>query len=168
MMELIKTLYQEHDEIWQFTEQVQQMCLDLMEQNIFDENAFREAIRFIREFADKEHHQKEERLLFRAMTDELGSVAVNLIKHGMLVEHDQARLYVADLEQAVNSYVQSKEPIHKLNILANATSYCAHLRRHIEKENNAVYPFAERSLKPETIAALNEAFAKEQQSKATV
>lgn len=164
MMELIKTLREEHDKIWQFTDHVQTLCLNLMQQDIFEENEFREAIRFIREFADKEHHQKEERLLFRAMTDELGNLAVNLVQHGMLVEHDQARLYVAELEQAVNGYCADKSPVHKLNILANATSYCAHLRRHIEKENNAVYPFAERSLKPETIAALDAAFAKEQQA----
>ena len=165
MMELVKTLLQEHDEIWAFTERMQQMCVDFMENNQFDEQAFRQAIQFIREFADKEHHQKEERLLFRAMTDELGSLAVNLIQHGMLVEHDQARLYVSDLEQAVTAYAQTKEAVHKLNILANATSYCAHIRRHIEKENDAVYPFAERSLKPETIAALEQEFALEQQNK---
>ncbi len=165
MSELIQALYEEHENISRFLDKVQQLCLDLMERDVFDPAAFREAIRFIREYADKEHHQKEERLLFQAMTDELGGVAVNLIQHGMLVEHDQARLFVADLEQAVNGYEADRSPAHKLAILANAASYRALLRRHIEKENNAIYPFAQRSLKPETLAALDQSFRKEQLAK---
>ena len=97
-MTLMETLYKEHDEIWAFTEQMTQKCIDLMEHNIFDADSFRADIAYIRTYADATHHKKEEDLLFRAMLDELGQVAENLIRHGMLVEHDQARLYVMELE----------------------------------------------------------------------
>ena len=93
-MTLMETLYKEHDEIWAFTEQMTQKCIDLMEHNVFDADSFRADIAYIRTYADATHHKKEEDLLFRAMLDELGQVAENLIRHGMLVEHDQARLYV--------------------------------------------------------------------------
>ena len=115
-MTLMETLYKEHDEIWAFTEQMTQKCIDLMEHNVFDADSFRADIAYIRTYADATHHKKEEDLLFRAMLDELGQVAENLIRHGMLVEHDQARLYVMELETAVNAYdglCSSAAPPHR-------------------------------------------------------
>ncbi len=162
MTKLIEVLMQEHQEILRFTDKMEELCLAFMEHNLFDEQAFRDGIQFIREFADKAHHQKEERLLFRAMTEELGTVAVNLVQHGMLVEHDQARLYVSELENAVNAYSQSPSSTSKLWVITNAMAYCAHLRRHAEKEDAAVYPFALRSLSKETLERLDEEFAAEQ------
>ena len=87
-MTLMETLYDEHEKIAAFIETLQQKCVALMEHGTFDAQEFYDAIRHIREYADKEHHQKEERLLFRAMVKELGPAAENLVQHGMLVEHD--------------------------------------------------------------------------------
>lgn len=162
MSKLIEVLMEEHQEILKFTQAMETMCLELMEHNRFSEQEFRDAIVFIRQTADRNHHQKEERLLFKVMTEELGTVAINLIQHGMIVEHDQARLFVSELEQAVTRYAANPNATDKLWILANAMSYCAHLRRHIEKEDNAVYPFAARALSAESLAKLDEAFAAEQ------
>ena len=100
-------------------------------------------------------------MLFRAMLDELGQVAENLIRHGMLVEHDQARLYVMELETAVNAYETDRSPALKLEILSQAMDYVHLLRRHIEKENGAIYPFAERALSPDTMRKLEAQFQAE-------
>lgn len=40
-------------------------------------------------------------------------------------------------------------------MIANAVSYSNLLFRHIEKEDNTVFPFAERSLKSETLHQIN-------------
>lgn len=157
-MTLMETLRKEHDEIWAFTERMTEQCIALMEQNTFDADVFRADIAYIRTYADATHHKKEEDLLFHAMLEELGPMAENLIRHGMLVEHDQARLYVMELENAVHAYESDRSPQIKLEILAHAMEYVHLLRRHIEKENGAIYPFAERALKPETMQRLEAQF----------
>lgn len=157
-MTLMETLYQEHDEIWAFTEQMTEKCIALMEHNVFDADSFRADITYIRTYADATHHKKEEDLLFRAMLDELGPVAENLIRHGMLVEHDQARLYVMELENAVNAYEADRTVRLKLEIISQAMNYVHLLRRHIEKENGAIYPFAERALSADTMQRLEAQF----------
>ena len=157
-MTLMETLYDEHEKIAAFIETLQQKCVALMEHGTFDAQEFYDAIRHIREYADKEHHQKEERLLFRAMVKELGPAAENLVQHGMLVEHDMARLTVSELEKAVHVYEETKSADAKLDVLAHTMEYVYLLRRHIAKENGAVYPFAERHLKPETMQKLEEDF----------
>lgn len=157
-MTLMETLRKEHDAIWQFTEQMEQQCLALMQEDVFDAQAFYKDVDYIRTYADAEHHKKEEDLLFRAMLDKLGPMAVNLIRHGMLVEHDQARLFVFELENAVKAYENKPTPSGKLEILTQAMGYVYLLRRHIEKENGAVYPFAERMLDAKTMEKLEREF----------
>lgn len=157
-MTLLETLYKEHENISHFIEQVQADCIEFLTQENFDVSKFHDTVDYIRTYADQEHHLKEEQYLFRAMTKELGIAAINLIQHGMLVEHDMARLLVNDLEKALISYEKTRSNQDKLDILANAMGYVYLLRRHVIKENTAVFPFAERSLKPETMKALEEAF----------
>ena len=77
------------------------------------------------------------------------------------VEHDQARLYVMELETAVNAYETDRSPALKLEILSQAMDYVHLLRRHIEKENGAIYPFAERALSPDTMRKLEAQFQAE-------
>lgn len=155
MYNLITVLKEEHQQILRFIDSLEGKCIDLMENNNIDYAAFREGIAFIREYADRTHHQKEEQILFRVMTETLGPVAVNLIQHGMLVEHDLARLHVAELEQALARFKANGDKTDKLCILANAMGYCYLLRRHIEKEDNVVYPYAEKNLSAEQLAEIN-------------
>lgn len=156
MEEVIRVLVQEHENIRHFTEELEKRCIEFMEDDVFDIKRSREDIHFIRSYADKRHHKKEEDLLFRAMIDELGTVAENLVRHGMMAEHDTARLHVMTWEKALDAYEADPTPAIKLEIITNAMAYCYLLRRHIDKENEVVYPFAERSLDPETFRRLRE------------
>ena len=74
----------------------------------------------------------------------------------MIVEHNLARLYVWELENALKAY--QKEPTVKLKlaIVTNTMSYVYLLRRHIDKENRVAYPYGERLLSKEVIEKLNE------------
>lgn len=152
---LIEALLKEHEEISRFSEQLEQRCIALMEENQFDMEAFRADIDFIRTYADERHHKKEEELLFKAMLEELGEAAVPSVKHGMLVEHNMGRMYVMQLESAVETYANAHTAANKLDILAQAMGYVHLIRRHIYKENHALYPFAQRALSPETLEKLN-------------
>ena len=85
--------------------------------------AYEEAIDFIKTYADKCHHQKEEQVLFKAILENLGEMANNLINHGMIVEHNLARLYVWELEEALKAYKQAPTTVLKLKILTTTMSY---------------------------------------------
>ncbi|ETI89870.1 MAG: hypothetical protein Q607_CBUC00100G0001, partial [Clostridium butyricum DORA_1] len=87
--------------------------------------------------------------LFNKMVENLGVLGEKLVKHGMLVEHDFGRLYVKNLEEALKK-VKAGDEEAKLDLIANAISYCDLLTRHIDKEDRVVYTFAKRELKEET------------------
>ena len=101
-------------------------------------------------------HQKEEELLFKAMLETKDEMANNLVNHGMIVEHNLARLYVWELENALKAYQKDPTVKLKLAIVTNTMSYVYLLRRHIDKENRVAYPYGERLLSKEVIEKLNE------------
>ena len=155
MSDIIQTFMEEHKKISESMEDLKKKCLIFLEQDQIDLEEFREAVSFIRSFVDKQHHQREEKLLFQAMMEELGEAAVNLVQHGMMVEHDLARLYAGALDAALKDWEESPGGENKLQILANAMGYYYLMVRHIDRENQVIYPYARRSLSQETLQKLN-------------
>ncbi len=155
MSKIVEVLMHEHEEIVKFVEQLRNMCLEFVVNDKINISDFRQAVEFIKTYADERHHQKEEQLLFKSMMDILGKKAENLIKYGMLIEHDLARYHVKSLDQALTDYETSKTNDNKLNILCHALAYCDLLNRHVYKENNVVYPFGERNLPKEELDKLD-------------
>lgn len=143
----IEYLEKEHEVIIKLTNRIEEESINILDGKDLDVDFFRNVVSFIREFADSEHHKKEEDILFKYMLENLGPVAEKLIRNGMLVEHDMARHYVMELEKAIDEYEKNKESKYKLYIITNSMSYADLLRRHVDKENNVVYTFADRSLK---------------------
>ncbi len=106
-----------------------------------------ESIEFIRNFADKCHHGKEEDRLFQLMTKHgfsknSGPIAV------MLSEHDLGRSYVKAMADAIKSY-KGGNSSSKSDIIENARKYVNLLSQHIYKEDNILYPMADRTLQEE-------------------
>jgi len=108
---------------------------------------FADGLDFIRNFADRCHHGKEEGRLFPLFAEhglpvEGGPVGV------MLAEHEQGRAYVREaasrLEQWRNGDPASGSP------MANAVrSYTELLRQHIFKEDNILYPMGDNMMSPD-------------------
>lgn len=130
--------------------------ITLVEYNtaLLEEGKFRnwqfylDAVDFIRNYADRFHHAKEEEVLF-----------MELIKNGMpekqspieamQMEHDQGRAHVRAMEEAAQKALGGE--IGQAAIIAeHAKGYAELLRGHIEKENDILYPLAERIL-PEDV-----------------
>lgn len=145
-MDSIKVLVNEHDNILRMLDIIHRISLEVLDGSSINIDDFRKMADFIRKYADKIHHGKEEKFLFKAMTDELGNMGENLIRHGMLVEHDIARLYVSDLDASLDAYEVEPTAEARLSILVAAGSYEQLLRRHIQKENDVVFPFGENNL----------------------
>lgn len=149
-MNAIELMMEEHKNIKEMLKVVRKASLIILEENKVNVEDFYKVINFIRNYADSHHHKKEEIMLFNRMVEEIGETAEKVVKYGMLVEHDLGRLYVSNLEEALKSYEEGNNEA-KIDIIANAISYCNLLDRHIHKEDNVIYKFAERKLKEETI-----------------
>jgi hemerythrin-like domain-containing protein len=101
---------------------------------------------FLRTFADKCHHGKEEDALFPAMVaaglpQKSGPIAV------MLNDHVLGRNYINAIETAVKNYRagQSDQPIAD-----GLLNYVDLLRAHILKEESILFPMADRMMSEET------------------
>lgn len=145
-MDSIQILVQEHDNILRMLDVIHHASLDILGGAVVNISDFKKIIDFIRKYADKIHHGKEEEFLFKVILDELGDLGETLIRHGMLVEHDIGRLYVSDLDTALDEYAINPTEDVKLSILVAAGSYEQLLRRHIQKENDVIFPFGEKKI----------------------
>jgi hemerythrin-like domain-containing protein len=101
-----------------------------------------DGVDFIRKYADRFHHAKEEDVLFAALVKN-GMPRENSPVAAMLMEHDQGRTYVRGMEAAVREALGGI-PGSERAIAENALAYAALLRDHISKEDDILYPLAER------------------------
>jgi hemerythrin-like domain-containing protein len=115
-----------------------------------------QSVDFIRTFADRCHHGKEEDLLFTAMEEagfpkETGPIAV------MLAEHDQGRAFVREMAAAAEAYADGDADAGR-TFARNASGYAALLADHIAKEDNILYEMADQRLPAEKQRELAAAF----------
>jgi len=97
-----------------------------------------ELVNFLKIFADKCHHGKEEDILFKELENkgvpnEGGPIGA------MLLEHQQGREYIA----LMNQFLESKD---LTNFKITAIKYRDLLRNHIAKENNVLFMMADKLL----------------------
>jgi len=145
----------EHKNIKRMLAVIRKYCSRILSGEKVRYEDFFKIIDFIRNYADKHHHGKEELLLFTKMVEELGPTAEKLVRHGMLVEHDLGRLFVQELEDAVK-HVLDGDMDARLDVIANAVSYTHLLNRHIDKEDGVVYKYAQNNLSKETMTNLEQ------------
>ncbi|MCK9445000.1 MAG: hemerythrin domain-containing protein [Tissierellaceae bacterium] len=148
-MESIKIMVEEHENIRRMLKVTRKVCYDLMLDPKTDTSDFPKIIDFVRTYADKHHHGKEEDILFTTMNREIEKLAKAGAITGMYIEHDMGRLYMNNLEKALEKFKGGNDE-WRLDIIANAISYTDLLERHIEKENTAMYKFAVNMLDPDS------------------
>lgn len=153
-MDGIVLMTEEHKNIKRMLNVIRKACIGIMNGKEIDYSDFQNMIDFVRNYADKHHHGKEEKFLFNRMVDEIGGAAEKLVNYGMLVEHDLGRLYMRELEEALTK-VKSGDESARVDVIASAVSYTHLLHRHIDKEDNVVYSFARRELDKETLDRIN-------------
>ncbi len=151
----IEVLLKEHENIQLFISAAEKICCGILDGDPVDGQLFQDMIQFGQDYADHYHHQKEEQILFHEMSTQLGPLAEKLIQHGMLVEHDLGRLHLSELKGALERYCAEPNTLDKLRILTELTGYTNLLKRHIEKENNAVYPFGQHNLSEECLGRID-------------
>jgi hemerythrin-like domain-containing protein len=101
-----------------------------------------DGVDFIRNYADRFHHAKEEDVLFAALVKN-GMPRENSPVAAMLMEHEQGRAYVRNMATAAQAALAGEPGLNGL-IAKNAIGYLELLREHIAKEDDILYPLAER------------------------
>jgi len=148
----------EHRVIEQVLDCVEKIAEGAERRGALDAEAATASIRFLKTFADRCHHGKEEGQLFpaigeRGIPTRVGPVAV------MLDEHELGRREIAAMESAVQS-VRGNDPKALGLYVAHARAYVELLREHILKEDNILFPMAEAALSDEDRARVLAAFEK--------
>lgn len=152
----VELMVAEHENILKLIAVMRKACCGILEGQAVDDGDFRKMISFARNYADKHHHGKEEQILFAEMSQKLGRIGENLIQHGMLVEHDLGRLFISELEAALNRHRDDPQTVHKLDILTGAGGYAGLLQRHIDKENQVIYTYAQKNLPQDILQSVDE------------
>jgi len=146
----------EHKAIKRMLRILQGVCARLESGEPVDTGHLEQIVEFIQVFADRCHHGKEEDLLFVAMEQagiprQGGPIGV------MLAEHTTGRGYVKGMGEAIAAY-KAGDGSAASTIAENARGYITLLTQHIDKEDNILYPMADRALTETTQQELSEAF----------
>mgnify|MGYP005839600127 CR=1 FL=1 len=150
------TLKHEHQIILMVLDAAEREVRRIQDGGPVDAGKAEKMLDFIRNFADRCHHAKEENLLFvrmgqRGMPTDSGPIAV------MLYEHDEGRARVRAVADALPQATQG-DATAITTVTANLLAYTQLLRAHIDKEDNILYPMADRLFTPADQQALTEAF----------
>lgn len=117
---------------------------------------FRDAVDFVRNFADRCHHGKEEQNLFPRM-EERGVPRAGGPLGVMLFEHEQGREYIGAIAGATEDYDGGNASAAR-TIADNARGYIGLLRDHIAKEEQVLFPMADGVLTPDDQRELEQRF----------
>ncbi len=113
---------------------------------------FQDATAFFRNFTDGCHHRKEEEAFLMAMmeaglSNQTGPLAI------MLAEHERGRAYNRAIEKDARG-LERGESAARDDLIRNALDYTALMRQHIRRENEFLFPTADRLILPSAQKAL--------------
>ena len=164
MTNVTQVMVEEHQLILRMINLVEKNT-DLLEQGRFrDWQFYLDAVSFIRNYADRFHHAKEEDILFAALVKN-GMPRENSPVAAMLMAHDQGRAFVKGMEEGAQRALAG-ETGQIRGIVENARGYARLLRDHIDKEDHILYPLAEKVLPEEVRPAMAEGYRKAEASAA--
>lgn len=153
----IHQLTHEHHHILQVVHGLSAIDQELAAGRMPDLARLRDIVAFMREFADQCHHAKEEAILFPAMEDKG-------VPHGgcpleeLLREHARGRELISALAAAIDALEGGDDaaPAAARGAIAGIQQLYPN---HIWKEDQMVFPMAERLFTPAELDALNARFA---------
>lgn len=147
MKRSLEILMDEHRHIERACRILSAMAEMAENKGLVDPNDWQQAIDFIRGFADKCHHGKEEDQLFKVLRQkgfpvDQGPIGV------MLSEHEVGRNFVKGMISALEDIKKGNAKAAK-TLAENALGYTQLLPQHIWKEDNILYRIANDTLSDE-------------------
>ena len=114
-------------------------------------------IDFMKTYADRTHHGKEEEILFHALKGKNLSPGHGRIMDELTDEHSQSRLRTRTLGDAKNRYVRGETSV-KDEILSLLREMAVVYPRHIEKEDKHFFHDSQRYFSDEELDRILESF----------
>ncbi len=142
-MNVTQKLMQEHQLILRYIAFIERLA-NSWEPGVKDSEhyaALKTVVEFIKNYADRYHHAKEEDILFRHLEVPGVLTHCNPIPV-MLYDHEEGRAMTAGLLDSITTKSRDRA-------LSYALGWCEHLTGHIYKEDNVLYPMAEEGLPEE-------------------
>lgn len=137
--ETSKILSKEHENILRVVDALELEISQLKNKDI-DINFFKRVIDFIKNYADKFHHAKEEDILFKEFTKRANEGGTHCNPVGqMLFEHEEGRKNIMMMELGLNKK-------DKKMLMSEAGEYIQLIREHIVKEDRILYPMSDEAL----------------------
>jgi hemerythrin-like domain-containing protein len=140
----VEILKEEHELIMIMLRILEKVCANIEAGESMNAENVGMILDFFKSFADIFHHAKEEALLFPAMEEagvqgEGGPIGV------MLSEHSRGRGLVKSMKESFEKCASGDLESLPL-FINNARAYITLLSGHIAKENNVLFPMAERQI----------------------
>ncbi|MFW6035474.1 MAG: hemerythrin domain-containing protein [Halothermotrichaceae bacterium] len=143
-MNSIELMMEEHRQIKKVLKIIRKLALRILDEDIVEVEAFYDIIDFVRNYADKHHHSKEEDVLFNKMENEFEEDIMTPI-NAMINEHELGRMFMQKLELSLKDYKQGLNNV-RVDIIANSVAYADMLIHHIDKEDKAIYVYGKMNL----------------------
>ncbi len=143
-MESTETLVHEHDIIKRAIRLLEKANSRLRAGDDEVASVYPKLVDFIRHFADESHHGKEEDILFELLV-ERGVPRENSPLEIIFTEHEKGRDYVREIDKATSRFLNGDKSA-RADIIANSAGYARLLRDHIHKEDEVLYPMADKIL----------------------
>ena len=137
----VKRLVEEHVLIKRWVALIPEVIKNLDVESEEGRQTILDGVDFIRSYADKYHHAKEEEILFKYFDEDMAILKV------MHEDHKQARGHVKAILEALDR--QDKEAIAR-----HLSAYGDLLSEHIKKEDEILYPWMDKNLSVTQIGEL--------------
>lgn len=139
----VEELVTEHAQIKLLLRVLEKMCERIDEEESTEVEHIGKALDFIKMFADRCHHGKEEVVLFPVMKA-LGIEEADDLITVLLTEHEIGRSYVRAASEGFEEYKKGASGGRK--ITDNLLKYVKLLDPHINKENSILFPMVDKNL----------------------
>jgi hemerythrin-like domain-containing protein len=123
-----------------------------------DGDKIAQVIEFSRNFVERCHHAKEEKHLFPKLRERSPRAAEGPLAV-MLREHEESRRVVREIAEALAMAHSGGRPA-QMHLAERLVFYVDLLEAHIDKEDNVLFPMADRVFRAEDQEALTDAFAR--------
>jgi hemerythrin-like domain-containing protein len=155
-MNATDALKNEHRVIEQVLNCLEKMANRCLARGSLDKDSARKVIDFLENFAHRYHHGKEERCLFplleaRGIPRDHGPIGV------MIHEHEHGRQHIEGMIESLSRGGQDERQ-SQVQFVEHARAYIRLVREHIWKEDNHLFPMAERVLTDEELSYLESSF----------
>lgn len=146
-MRATEVLRDEHRVVERVLETLEKVTDRLQAGKTVSTEVLEDSLDFLNNFVDRHQHAKEENGLFPTL-GAVGGIQERHLIDRLLVEHDEGRGYLDALSRSMDGYRRHDEAA-ATELVNSARGYAALLREHVVREEQMLFPAADRLLSEE-------------------